>query len=77
MTISFILMINSLLRAKTAAEIASDLLVSQPTLARWSRGKNLPHPALRDGVFRYFEKTLEEYLERVKKRMLDNKPTLQ
>lgn len=40
--------------------IADLLLVSRPTVSRWIRGMNLPHPGMRRSIFQALDAELEE-----------------
>jgi len=44
-------------------EIADKLLVSEPTVNRWVRGKNLPHRLVRPGIITWVAEELSVQLE--------------
>lgn len=46
----FVEAINSCLRNYSVGDIASAVLVSVPTVRRWSKGENLPHQAMRSPI---------------------------
>jgi hypothetical protein len=42
------------------ADISKVLLVSRPTVNRWTNGKNLPHPAMRKPIFDWISEELTQ-----------------
>ena len=49
-------------------EVADILMVSRPTINRWSNGKNLPHRRVRKSVFTWIADTASKRLRLVAKR---------
>jgi hypothetical protein len=49
----FIQAINDALRVKSETQIAEELLVTRPTVKRWSEGKNLAHPKMRPPIMEW------------------------
>ena len=48
-------------------QFADILMVSRPTINRWSNGKNLPHRTVRKAVFTWISKTAADRLAIVEK----------
>jgi len=48
-------------------EIADVLMVSRPTVNRWSNGKNLPHRAVRKSMFNWISETASKKLRILEK----------
>jgi transcriptional regulator with XRE-family HTH domain len=46
-------------------DIADIFLVSRPTIARWMRGQNLPHPALRRSIRLQMAMLIDQLIERL------------
>ena len=49
------------------SEVADILMVSRPTINRWSNGKNLPHRRVRKAVFTWIADTASKRLRIVEK----------
>ena len=54
----FQLAINILVDKMSVEQLADELLVSLPTIRRWSEGKNLPRRMTRQGIASYFRKKI-------------------
>lgn len=52
----FQVMIERALECVTEEELADAISVSQPSVERWSRGENLPHPVMRKHIAREIER---------------------
>lgn len=50
--------------------LADELLVSRPTISRWSRGVNLPHRALRKPIVSWVEAEAARRLRAVERRTM-------
>ena len=48
--------------------LADELLVSRPTISRWSRGVNLPHPALRKPIVKWIAAEAAQRLRAIERK---------
>ena len=51
----FVKKVIELVKLFSADVIVEEMRVSRSTLTRWVQGRNLPHPAVREGFQRYYD----------------------